>query len=111
MDAPWTGVALIYNSARVGETGWKSRKRTGVSCGRAVYALVAVTDAARCGPLFLPGFGARAGVLEGDHAFRESLVFEQRKLTLRKAGREKRKAFADEDWDDADIELIDEVGL
>ena len=72
---------------------------------------MAETDAVQCGLLFLPSFGPDASVLEGDHAFRESLVFEQRKLTLRKAGREKRKAFADEDWDDADIELIDEVGL
>src|SRR6266850_2458689 len=69
----------------------------------------AETDAAQCGLLFLPGFGPDASVLEGDHAFREGLVLEQRKLTLRKTGREKRKAFADEDWNDADIELIDEV--
>src|SRR5467141_3129608 len=109
MDAPWTGATPIYNSARAGETGWKSRKRTGGSFGHTVYAGVAETDAAQCGLLFLPSFGPDASVLEGDHAFREGLVLEQRKLTLRKTGREKRKAFADEDWNDADIELIDEV--
>src|SRR6266404_5009034 len=110
MDAPWTGVSSIYNPARERETGWKSRKRTGGSFGRADYATVAETDAAaRCGLLFLPGFGTHAGVLEGNHAFREGLVLEQGKLALRKAGREKRKAFADEDWNDADIEFIDEV--
>src|SRR6266404_2275591 len=109
MDAPWTGATPIYNSARGGETGWKSRKRTGGSFGRTVYAGVAETDAVQCGLLFLPSFGPDASVLEGDHAFREGLVLEQRKLTLRKTGREKRKAFADEDWNDADIELVDEV--
>jgi len=44
MDAPWTGVALIYNSERPVETGWKSRKRTGGSLGRTVYAAVAKTE-------------------------------------------------------------------
>jgi len=44
MDAPWTGVALIYNSEGPVETGWKSRKRTGGSFGRTVYAAVAKTE-------------------------------------------------------------------
>ena len=57
MDAPWTGVALIYNSAGSVETGWKSRKRTGGSFGRTVCAAVAETtrrSAVRC-PHFFRG--------------------------------------------------------
>src|SRR5882672_9625856 len=53
MGAPWTGAGLIYNSAGPVETGWKSRKRTGDSFGRAVYSAVAETDAVRCRHFFL----------------------------------------------------------
>src|SRR6266850_988845 len=109
MGAPWTGAALIYNLAQAGETGSKSRKRTGGSSGLAVYATVRETAAARSGPSFLPGFRTEARVLQGDHAFQKGLVFEQGKLALRKAGREEREALADEDRNDADIEFVDEV--
>src|SRR5713226_7318184 len=110
MGAPWTGAGLIYNSARTVETGRKSRKRTGGSFGRTVYSAVAENVAQRgLVPSFFSGFGTGAGVLEGDHAFREGFVFKQGKLALRKAGREKWKAFSDEHRNDADIEFVDEV--
>src|SRR5260370_23270993 len=53
----------------------------------------------------LPG----AGVLEGDHAFREGFVFEQGELALREAAGEERGAFADQYGNDADIELVDQI--
>jgi hypothetical protein len=58
---------------------------------------------------FALGFFAGAGVLEGDHAFGEGFVFEERKFALGEAAGEEREAFADQDGNDADIKLVDEV--
>src|SRR5260370_19570683 len=50
-----------------------------------------------------------AGVLEGDHAFREGFVFEQGELALREAAGEERDAFAHQYGNDADIEFVDQI--
>src|SRR6266568_951382 len=59
--------------------------------------------------LFTSWFFAGAGVLEGDEAFGEGLVFEEGKFTLREAAGEEREAFADQDGNDSDIKLVDQV--
>src|SRR6266567_3019064 len=59
--------------------------------------------------LFTSWVFAGAGVLEGDEAFGEGLVFEEGKFTLREAAGEEREAFADQDGNDSDIKLVDHV--
>jgi hypothetical protein len=55
------------------------------------------------------GLSAAAGVLEGDHALREGLVFEEGEFALGEAAGEEEAAFADEDGDDADIKFVDHI--
>src|SRR6266436_191826 len=66
--------------------------------------------AVKSGLLALRSF-AGAGVLEGDQAFGEGLIFEEGEFALRESAGEEQTAFADQDWNDAHIELVDNVVL
>src|SRR5690348_12879272 len=55
--------------------------------------------------VFLP----RAFVLQSDHPPRIRFIFYQIEFALRKAAGEKRDAFADENWDDTDVEFVYQI--